>query len=180
MVVFFFLPWIFPLFGGYTYLVTEVVIWAIFALGFNLVLGRCGLPSFGHGAFYGIGAYAFGLVQRHLLPGFWLPLLLGTLFGGVGAAIFGFFLSRRRGIYFALLSVAFTEVCYFVAFRWDEVTGGEDGLTGGAYYSPMHWMLIYGLLFVFVIAFLPEGILGVFKRKGGATRMRPAVSVKKI
>jgi branched-chain amino acid transport system permease protein len=129
-VLFIFLPWIFPLFGGYTHLATEVLIWSIFALGFNLVLGYTGLPSFGHGAYFGVGAYMIGLIQFHLVKGLWIPLLLGTLSGGLAGAIVGAFLARKRGIYFALLTIAFSQLSYFVAFRWDSVTGGEDGLTG--------------------------------------------------
>lgn len=129
-VLFILLPWIFPLFGGYTHLATEVLIWSIFVLGFNLVLGYTGLPSFGHGAYFGVGAYVIGLVQFHLFRGPWLPLLMGMLAGGLAAAIVGIFLAKKRGIYFALLTVAFSQLSYFVAFRWDSVTGGEDGLTG--------------------------------------------------
>ena len=129
-VLFIFLPWIFPLFGGYTHLATEVLIWSIFVLGFNLVLGYTGLPSFGHGAYFGVGAYIIGLVQFHIFRGLLIPLLMGVLAGGLAGAVVGVFLAKKRGIYFALLTIAFSQLSYFVAFRWDSVTGGEDGLTG--------------------------------------------------
>ena len=114
--------------GLYHYLGVEILIWIIFALSFNLLLGYTGLPSFGHGAFLGIGAYAFGLAQFTLWPNLWFCLLAAVLttavFGGLTAA----FLSHRRGIYFALMSIAFGQIFYFVASKWTSVTGGEDGL----------------------------------------------------
>jgi branched-chain amino acid transport system permease protein len=119
-----------PFFGRYLSLGTEVVIWSLFALGFNILLGYTGLPSFGHGAFFGIGAYAAGIYFLHLSKGVWGPLLAATLAAGVCAALIGFLVAKKRGIYFALITIAISQVFYFVAFRWDEVTGGETGLSG--------------------------------------------------
>ncbi|MGH2395101.1 MAG: ABC transporter permease subunit, partial [Candidatus Limnocylindria bacterium] len=74
--------------GLYRYLGVEILIWCIYALGFNLLLGYGGLPSFGHGAFFGIGAYAMGLSQLHLAPNLWLGLILATLAGaGAGGLV---------------------------------------------------------------------------------------------
>jgi branched-chain amino acid transport system permease protein len=119
--------WIEPV-GFYQYLAVEVLIWVIFALGFNLLLGYTGLPSFGHGAFFGIGAYAFGLAQFNVWPNLWFCLLaavaISTLVGGATAL----FLSHRRGIYFALMTIAFGQIYFFIASKWTTVTGGEDGL----------------------------------------------------
>ncbi len=119
--------WIGPI-GLYHYLGVEVLIWCIFALGFNLLLGYTGLPSFGHGAFFGIGAYALGLTQFNLTESLWVGLiaatLIGALFGGAAAC----FLSHRRGIYFALMTIAFGQLFFFIASKWTSVTKGEDGL----------------------------------------------------
>jgi branched-chain amino acid transport system permease protein len=114
--------------GLYQYLALEIMIWMLFALGHNLLLGHGGLPSFGHGAYFGIGAYAFGLLQLRGGAG-----LIGGLVGAVFAAALcgafvAAFISHRRGIYYALLTIAFGQVAWFIAGKWHGVTGGEDGL----------------------------------------------------
>ena len=119
-----------PFVGRYLSLGTEVVIWSLFALGFNILLGYTGLPSFGHGAFFGIGAYAAAMWFLRLSQGVWGPLLAATLAAGVAAVLIGGLVARKRGIYFALITIAVSQVFYFIAFRWDEVTGGETGLSG--------------------------------------------------
>src|SRR5687768_7914778 len=106
----------------------EIMVWIIFALGFNLLLGYGGLPSFGHGAYFGVGAYAFGLTQFHLHPNLWLCLGAAVLAGGLAGALVALFISHRRGIYFALLTIAFGQIFWFVAVKWHSVTRGEDGL----------------------------------------------------
>jgi len=114
--------------GLYPYLGVEVMIWVIYALGFNLLLGYAGLPSFGHGAFFGVGAYAFGLSQIHLGTGLWLSLLSAIAAGAIAGALVAAFISHRRGIYYALLTIAFGQIFWFVAIKWHSVTRGEDGL----------------------------------------------------
>jgi branched-chain amino acid transport system permease protein len=114
--------------GLYPYLGVEVMIWVIYALGFNLLLGYAGLPSFGHGAFFGVGAYAFGLSQIHLGTGLWLSLLFALGAGAIAGALVAAFISHRRGIYYALLTIAFGQIFWFVAIKWHSVTRGEDGL----------------------------------------------------
>jgi branched-chain amino acid transport system permease protein len=114
--------------GLYQYLALEIVIWMMFALAHNLLLGYGGLPSFGHGAYFGVGAYAFGLLQQRagadLITGLLGSIAVAALVGGVVAA----FISHRRGIYYALLTIAFGQVMWFIAIKWHTVTGGEDGL----------------------------------------------------
>jgi branched-chain amino acid transport system permease protein len=114
--------------GLYPYLGVEVMIWIIFALGFNLLLGYGGLPSFGHGAYFGVGAYGFGLAQLHLSPNLWLCLGAAVLAAGLAGALVALFISHRRGIYYALLTIAFGQIFWFVAIKWHSVTRGEDGL----------------------------------------------------
>ena len=122
------LPWWIGPIGLYQYLGTEMLIWIIYALGFNLLLGYGGLPSFGHGAYFGIGAYAFGLMQVHWGTGLLLGLLGALVAGAVVGGLVAAALSGRRGIYFALLTIAFGQVFWFVAIKWRSLTGGEDGL----------------------------------------------------
>ena len=114
--------------GLYPYLGVEVMVWIIFGLGFNLLLGYGGLPSFGHGAFFGVGAYAFGLTQFHIHPNLWVCLGAAVLAGGLAGALVALFISHRRGIYYALLTIAFGQIFWFVAVKWHSVTRGEDGL----------------------------------------------------
>jgi branched-chain amino acid transport system permease protein len=114
--------------GLYPYLGVEVMIWIIFALGFNLLLGTGGLPSFGHGAYFGVGAYAFGLSQIHWGLGLWGSLACAVGAGLAAGALVAAFISHRRGIYYALLTIAFGQVVWFVANKWHSVTRGEDGL----------------------------------------------------
>lgn len=114
--------------GLYEYLAVEVLIWVIFAMGFNLLLGYGGLPSFGHGAFFGIGAYAFGLAQFNVWANLWFCLAAAIFVTAVIGGIAALFLSHRRGIYFALMTIAVGQIFYFIASKWTTVTGGEDGM----------------------------------------------------
>jgi branched-chain amino acid transport system permease protein len=122
-------PHIIPLIGGYDGLAIEMVIFAIFAMGFNLLLGYTGILSFGHAAFFGLAGYAMGLILIHLK----IPILLGMLFGivlsTVTAVLIGLLIIRKTGIYFAKLTIAFGQMFFFIASRWKDFTGGEDGLT---------------------------------------------------
>jgi len=119
--------WIEPI-GLYRYLGVEIMIWCLFALGFNLLLGYTGLPSFGHGAYFGVGAYAMGLTQFKLVANLWLGLLAATLAAAIVGGFVALFISHRRGIYFALMTIAFGQMFFFIASKWTSVTGGEDGL----------------------------------------------------
>jgi branched-chain amino acid transport system permease protein len=123
-------PWLLPAIGLYQYLGIEIAIWIIFALGFNLLFGYTGLHSFGHGAYLGIGAYAFGLFQQNVAVSLWGGLLAAVVAAGIAGASVGAFLSHRRGIYYALLTIGFGQIFWFLAMKLHRVTGGEDGLLG--------------------------------------------------
>ncbi len=123
-------PFWLPAVGLYQYLGIEVAIWLIFALGFNLLFGYIGLHSFGHGAYLGIGAYAFGLFQQEVVVSLWGGLAAAILAATVAGGVVGLFLSHRRGIYFALLTIAFGQIFWFCAIKLHGITGGEDGLLG--------------------------------------------------
>ena len=114
--------------GLYQYLGVEILIFATYAMDYNLVLGHSGLPSFGHGAFFGLGAYGFGLAQLNMVPDLWFCLGAAVVVASLGGAIVAAFISHRRGIYYALLTIAFGQVFWFIAVKSHAITGGEDGL----------------------------------------------------
>jgi branched-chain amino acid transport system permease protein len=124
------LPWWLPLVGGYSALGTKILIYGIAALALNLVLGFTGGLSFGHAAYFGLGAYGAGMTLKYLVPSTPLAIVVGTIAGGLAATILGPLVMRRRGIYFAMITIAIGQLFYFVAVRWNNVTGGEDGLAG--------------------------------------------------
>ena len=110
---------------------TLAVTFAIAALGLNLLVGYTGLTSFGHSAWFGIGAYAAALAQKHWFDGqLAIPILISMAFVAVLSTVAGALILRRRGVYFSLLTLALAALTYAIAFRWTEVTGGEDGLGG--------------------------------------------------
>jgi branched-chain amino acid transport system permease protein len=124
------MPWWLPLVGGYQELGTRVLVMALAAMSLNFLLGFTGVLSFGHAAYFGLGAYGVGMVLKFLVPSTLLGLLVGVAVGTVAAAIIGAMIVRLRGVYFAMVTIAFGQVFYFIAFRWNSVTGGDDGMTG--------------------------------------------------
>ena len=121
-----------PYLGNFISLGSELLLWFIFTLSFNLCLGQTGLPSFGHGAFYGLGSYAAAITFLRLSNhnSFLMPILAGIAVGTVASALLGWLIKDKKGVYFAMLTVAFTQVCFGICWRWDAVTGGEAGLSG--------------------------------------------------
>ena len=116
--------------GGYNDIASRVLIYGMAAMGLNLLLGYTGGLSFGHAAYFGLGAYGVGLMLKYLTHNVLLALLGGTLLGGIAAAVLAPIAVRRRGIYFAMITIAVGQMFYFIAIRWQDVTGGYDGLTG--------------------------------------------------
>ena len=125
-----FVPIWLPAIGGFTDLASRVLIYAMAATGLNLLLGYTGGLSFGHAAYFGLGAYGTGLFIIHVIPSMPLALIAGTLLGGIGGILVGPMVMKRKGIYFSMITIAFGQMFYFLAVRWNTVTGGEDGLTG--------------------------------------------------
>ncbi|HZQ00152.1 MAG TPA: branched-chain amino acid ABC transporter permease [Reyranella sp.] len=119
-----------PFLGGYTAIAARVLVMALAAMGFNMLLGFTGVLSFGHAAYFGLGAYGAGLTLKYVAHSTPLAMLLGTLLGGIAGTLFGLLLVRRRGVYFAMVTIAFGQVCFYIAYRWDDFTGGYDGLRG--------------------------------------------------
>ncbi len=114
--------------GGYTELACRVVIMGLAAMALNFLLGFTGVLSFGHAAYFGLGAYGVGMTIKFLAQSTPLGMLVGVVTGTIAAAIIGALIAKRRGVYFAMVTIAFGQVFYFIAFRWNNVTGGDDGL----------------------------------------------------
>jgi len=151
------LPFVMVGLGLSTNTATLIVTLVIAALGLNMLVGFTGLTSFGHSAWFGIGAYAAAIAQKQWFAAqIALPLLFAIVFVAVLSALVGLLILRRRGVYFALLTLAFVALTYTIAFRWTELTGGEDGLgglaRGGFAAVPMDNNEIY-YAFVAAIAF---------------------------
>jgi len=122
---------LFPLAGAtfYTELVTKVMILAIFALSLDLLVGYTGLVSFGHAAFFGVGAYTLGLLAPKYDPAnLWLTLPAAMLVAGLAALAVGVFVVRAKGIYFIMVTLAFAQMFYFV-FHDTKFGGGSDGIS---------------------------------------------------
>jgi branched-chain amino acid transport system permease protein len=107
---------------------TEVLVFVIAALGCNLLLGYAGLLSFGQGIFFGIGAYAAGLTMIHLGTGIVAGLAAAAAVSGIAGIVVGALSIQKRGIYFVMLTLAFAQMFYFVAYAAADVTGGDNGL----------------------------------------------------
>jgi branched-chain amino acid transport system permease protein len=123
------LPWLLPAAKLNISLGTTVLLFGLAAASVNILLGYAGLMAFGNAAFFGVGAYASALFALHVVPNLALSVAVGSIVGMLSAMLVGPFLIRRRGIYFSLLTIAFGQVYYFIAYRWNDMTGGEDGLT---------------------------------------------------
>jgi branched-chain amino acid transport system permease protein len=116
--------------GGYTSLGTRVVVMALAAIALNFLLGFTGVLSFGHAAYFGLGVYGAGLTIKYLVPSTLAGMAVGVIAGTIAALVLGALIVRLRGIYFAMVTIAFGQVFYFIAYRWNSVTGGDDGLSG--------------------------------------------------
>ena len=158
-------------------IVTEIMVFCIFAMSLDLLLGYTGLLSFGHAAFFGIGAYTVAVLGTQ----FGLHPLLGSLaaimLAGVLAAVIGFFCIRASGVYFIMLTLAFAQLLYSVSLRWRAVTGGSDGMLSPqlgsgelTYYTVLGaFVLVYLGLRRLVEAPLGQVFIGIRENEG---RMR--------
>jgi branched-chain amino acid transport system permease protein len=109
-------------------LATELLIFALAAMACNLLLGYTGLMSFGQGIFYGLGSYASALLLLHLKAPLWIALLGAAAIGAAAAVFVGWFAIRQRGVYFVMLTLAFSQMFYFLAYSLVDITGGDNGL----------------------------------------------------
>ncbi len=131
------------------FIAIQALVFALYAVSFNLLLGYGGMLSFGHAAYFGLGGYAVGIFMVKLALPLWIGLAAAPLVAAVAAAVVGFFSVRLSGIYFAMLTFAFQMLFYTIALKSTGVTGGDDGITGlvrpNALADP-------GALYLFVLA----------------------------
>jgi branched-chain amino acid transport system permease protein len=121
---------VFPLVMPFTALAANILIYGLFALGFNLVYGYLGLLSFGHAALFGTGAYFCGIAIVHLGLPWYAAIALGVVGGLLMAAVIGVLAIRTRGIYFAMVTMALSQCVYYLFYEAVDWTGGENGLRG--------------------------------------------------
>jgi branched-chain amino acid transport system permease protein len=109
---------------------SEIAIFVIFAASLHFLMAVGGLASFGHAAYFGLGAYGVAFLAKFAGLPMVASLSLGPLLGLAGAALFGFFAVQLSGVYFAMLTLAFAQILWSIAFQWVEVTGGDNGILG--------------------------------------------------
>jgi branched-chain amino acid transport system permease protein len=122
-----------------TFLATQIAISALFAVSLNLLLGTTGLVSFGHVAYFGIGSYVCGILMKTYGMSFAIALPAAALGAALGALVFGYFCVRLTRIYFAMLTLAFSQIVWAICFTWNDVTGGDQGLPDVPYPN-LDWM----------------------------------------
>ncbi len=121
---------IFPFIMPYEALAINILIFGLFAMGFNLLFGYMGLLSFGHAAFLGIGSYLTGISIVHYGLGWATAILVGVIGAAIGGFIMGFLAIRTRGIYFSMVTLALGQIVYYIFYKAESLTGGENGLRG--------------------------------------------------
>lgn len=124
------LLFLFPFILPYEALAVNILIYGLFALGFNLVFGYMGILSFGHAAFFGVGSYATGIAMLHFGVHWLAAIIIGIVGAGITAMIIGAMAIRTRGIYFAMVTLALAQCVYYLVYQMSDWSGGEDGLTG--------------------------------------------------
>ena len=111
-----------------TFIATQILIYALFAMSLNLLLGVTGLVSFGHVAYFGIGSYFCGILMKTLGVPFFIAFPAAGIGSAAFALVFGYFCVRLTKIYFAMLTLAFSQIVWAICFKWNDVTGGDQGL----------------------------------------------------
>jgi branched-chain amino acid transport system permease protein len=137
---------VFPLVMPFTALAVNILIYGLYALGFNLLFGYLGLLSFGHAALFGTGAYLCGIAIVHFAVPWYAAIAIGVLGGAVMAAAIGALAIRTRGIYFAMVTMALSQCVYYLFYQAVDWTGGENGLRG----INVRVIDIFGLKFDFI------------------------------
>ena len=147
-----------PFITSFKALASQMLIFAIIAIGYDIAFGYTGLLSLGHASFFGLGAYGTGLSLIHLSVPVPVAILIGILISLLIAFPMGYLSIRRRGIYFAMATMAFAQMIYFIAFKWRSLTGGDDGLHGvprphlGPIDLSSELTLYYFVLFFFLVS----------------------------
>ncbi|MBK8906609.1 MAG: ABC transporter permease [Rhodospirillales bacterium] len=139
-------------------LMTEILIFALFAASLHFIMGGGGMVSFGHAAYFGLGAYGAGLAVVHLAAPMEVALVLAPLLSGAGGLLFGWFCVRLSGVYLAMLSLAFAQITWSIALQWHAVTGGDDGLVG---VWPSAWASQPAAYYYLTLALCGSGVLSL-------------------
>lgn len=121
---------VFPLLMPYHALAINILLFGLFAVGFNLLFGYTGLLSFGHAAFLGVGSYLTGIAMVHGGWPWWAAVVLGVACAGLAGLAIGFLAIRTRGIYFSMVTLALGQIVYYAFYKAEGWTGGENGLRG--------------------------------------------------
>ncbi len=146
-------PFLAPAYG--VVLMNDVLVFALFAASLHFIMGSGGLVSFGHAAYFGLGAYGAGLLVKQAGWGMPASLAGAPLIAGLGAALFGWFCVRLSGVYLAMLTLAFAQIAWSVAFQWDAVTGGSNGIVG---LWPPEWLSSRTAYYLATLALCAAGV----------------------
>jgi branched-chain amino acid transport system permease protein len=136
----------------------EILIFVLFAMSLHLMMGVGGMVSFGHAAYFGLGAYGAALLARHFGASMELGLLAGPLLAVAGAVVFGWFCVRLSGVYLAMLTLAFAQITWSIVFQWYEVTGGDNGLLG---IWPSPWAADPMIFYFLTLAICVAGLVAI-------------------
>lgn len=139
-----------------TVLAIDVLVAVLFAVSLHFIMGPGGMHSFGHAAYFGLGAYAAAMLVRNLGIPMEMTLVLGPLVAAVGALIYGWFCVRLSGVYLAMLTLAVAQITWAIVFQWDDVTGGSNGMTG---IWPAQWLSNKVTYYYLVLALVVLGVL---------------------
>src|SRR6187401_2890771 len=169
----------------YTFVANDVVIWALFATSLNLLVGYTGLVSFGHAAYFGIGAYTTGILMKKAGLSFLIAFPAAGIVAGVCTLVFGFFCVRLTRIYFAMLTLAFAQIVWAICFKWNDVTGGDQGLPDVPF-PDLAWLgslpgfqrFRIGELFFFVVLVLVAVSIAVLRRLTGSPFGRVLTTIR--
>ena len=139
-----------------TVLAIDLLTAALFATSLHFIMGPAGMHSFGHAAYFGLGAYGAALLVRSIGLPMELALVLSPFVAALGALVFGWFCVRLSGVYLAMLTLAFSQIVWSVVFQWDDFTGGSNGLTG---VWPAEWLSTKRTYYYLTLAFVVGGVL---------------------
>jgi branched-chain amino acid transport system permease protein len=141
-----------------TVLAIDLLVAALFAASLHFIMGPAGMHSFGHAAYFGLGAYGAALLLLHLKLPMLAALGLAPLVAALGALVFGWFCVRLSGVYLAMLTLAFAQIVWSVTFQWDDFTGGSNGLTG---VWPAEWLADKRSYYWLTLALVTLGVLAL-------------------
>ncbi|MDH3885895.1 MAG: branched-chain amino acid ABC transporter permease, partial [Desulfobacterales bacterium] len=147
-----------PLFIGvfWVHVAIEILILGLFAVSFNMIFGYMGQLSFGHAAYFGVGAYATGLLLVKTSVPLPVCLAVSMVTAGFFALVIGYFCVRLTGIYFAILTMAFGQMLYYIIFQWYSFTGGDDGLQG---IVPPEWLMSAWAYYYFTLFIVTAALI---------------------